>query len=193
MIKVAIRATLAVIVLAVLCGLVYPAAMTGLAQLTMRSKADGSLVEAGGRQVGSSSIGQVWKGGQWFYGRPSAVDYDASTSSGSNLGPNNSDLEKGIVAQAKKILAEEGPYTPGLTIRSIPAELLTSSGSGLDPDISEAGALFQVPRVAAVRHLSEDSVRALVEQHVQGPQLGFLGQSRVNVMELNLALQQMTQ
>jgi potassium-transporting ATPase KdpC subunit len=193
MIKIAIRAALAVAVLAGLCGLAYPAAMTGLAQLTMRSKADGSLVQVDGRDVASSKIGQVWKGHQWFYGRPSAVDYDASTSSGSNLGPNNSDLEKSIAARARKILGEENPYTPGLTIRSIPAELLTSSASGLDPDISEAGALFQVPRIAAVRHLPEDSVRSLVEQHVQGPQLGFLGQSRVNVLELNVALEQMSQ
>ena len=140
MMKIALRALVATILLAVLTGLVYPLVITGIAQLGMKTKADGSLVTVDGKIVGSSSIGQAWKGNQWFYGRPSAIDYDASTSSGSNLGPNNSDLEKDIADDAKAILKEEGPYTPGLTVAKIPADLLTASGSGLDPDISEAAA-----------------------------------------------------
>jgi K+-transporting ATPase ATPase C chain len=193
MMKIALRALVATILLAVLTGLVYPLVITGIAQLGMKTKADGSLVTVDGKIVGSSSIGQAWKGGQWFYGRPSAIEYDASTSSGSNLGPNSSDLEKDIAANAKAILKEEGPYTPGLTVAKIPSDLLMASGSGLDPDISEAAAMFQVPRIAAVRHLPASKVQALVQSTVMGPDLGFLGQQRVNVLALNLALSQLAQ
>jgi len=193
MIKIALRATLATIVLLVLTAVVYPLVITGVAQVAFRDKADGSLVDVGGRPVGSSLIGQTWKGDQWFYGRPSAIAYDASTSSGTNLGPNSKPLESDIAKQAAAILKLEGPYNPGLTVAQIPADLLTSSGSGLDPDISEAAALLQVPRIAAVRHLSQDQVRTLVEDHVVGRTLGFLGQAHVNVLELNLALQSLGQ
>jgi len=189
MIKIALRATLATIVLLVLTAVVYPLVITGVAQVAMSNKADGSLVEQNGKPVGSSLIGQAWKGNQWFYGRPSAVAYDASTSSGTNLGPNSQPLESDIAKQAAAILKLEAPYNPGLTVSQIPADLLTSSGSGLDPDISEAAALLQVPRIAAVRGLPEDQVRTLVEDHVVGRTLGFLGQAHVNVLELNLALQ----
>ena len=193
MIKIALRATLATIVLLVLTAVVYPLVITGVAQVAMSNKADGSLVEQNGKPVGSSLIGQTWKGDQWFYGRPSAIAYDASTSSGTNLGPNSKPLESDIAKQAAAILKLEGPYNPGLTVAQIPADLLTSSGSGLDPDISEAAALLQVPRIAAVRHLSQDQVRTLVEDHVVGRTLGFLGQAHVNVLELNLALQSLGQ
>ena len=193
MIKIALRATLATIVLLVLTAVVYPLVITGVAQVAFRDKADGSLVEQNGKPVGSSLIGQTWKGDQWFYGRPSAVAYDASTSSGTNLGPNSEPLESDIAKQAAAILKLEGPYNPGLTVAQIPADLLTSSGSGLDPDISEAAALLQVPRIAAVRGLSEGQVRTLVEDHVVGRTLGFLGQAHVNVLELNLALQSLGQ
>jgi K+-transporting ATPase ATPase C chain len=193
MIKVALRALVATLLLAVLTGLVYPLVITGVAQLGLGSKADGSLVMVGGKVVGSSMIGQVWKGNQWFYGRPSAIEYDASTSSGSNLGPNSADLEKQISDRATAILKQEGPYSQGLTVSKIPPDLLTASGSGLDPDISEAAALFQVPRIAAVRRLPVAQVRALVESKVRSPDLGFLGQSRVNVLALNIALSQLSQ
>ena len=193
MMKTALRATLATIVLLVITAVIYPLVITGVAQVALKDKADGSLVEVNGKAGGSSLIGQAWKGDQWFYGRPSAVSYDASTSSGTNLGPNSKDLESSIAKQAAAILKIEGPYNPGLTVAQIPADLLTSSGSGLDPDISEAAALLQVPRIAAVRHLSEADVRALVEDHMQGKQLGVLGQSRVNVLELNIALQNLGQ
>lgn len=193
MMKTAIRATLATIVLLVLTAVLYPLVITGVAQLALKDKANGSLVEDNGNAVGSSLIGQTWEGDQWFYGRPSAISYDASTSSGTNLGPNSKDLAGAIQDQAATIIKLEGQYQPGLTTATIPADLLTSSGSGLDPDISEAAALFQVPRIAAVRGLSEDAVRQLVEDNLQGKDLGFLGQSRVNVLELNLALEQLGQ
>ena len=192
MIRVALRALVATILLAVLTGLVYPLVITGIAQVGFGNKADGSLVTVGGSVVGSSMIGQQWTGDQWFYGRPSAIDYDASTSSGTNLGPNSADLEKNISDLAKAILKQEGPYTQGLTISNIPTDLLSASGSGLDPDISEAAALFQAPRIAAVRNLPLAQVQALVRSKVKSPDLGFLGQSRVNVLALNLALSQLS-
>lgn len=191
MIKIAVRATLATIVLLVLTGVVYPLVITGIAQVGFRDKADGSLETVDGTVVGSTLIGQLWEGDEWFHGRPSAVGYDASTSSGSNLGPNSSELEAAIADRAQAILELEGPYNPGLTIAEIPIDLLTASASGLDPDISEAAALLQVPRIAAVRGLSEDAVRRLVQENVQGRQLGVLGQARVNVLELNIALDRM--
>ena len=184
------RALRAVVVLGLLTGLVYPLVITGIAQLTMRDKADGSLVRVDGKVVGSSSIGQLWDGEEWFHGRPSAIDYDASTSSGSNLGPNSQDLSDQITERADAILKLEGPYNQGLTIADIPADLLTASGSGLDPHISVAAAELQAPRIAQVRGLSLGQVRALIDDHTEEPTLGFLGEERVNVLELNLALSQ---
>jgi potassium-transporting ATPase KdpC subunit len=191
MMKVALRAALATVVLLVLTAVLYPLAITGIAQVALSNKANGSLVEDNGKDVGSSLIGQAWDGDEWFYGRPSAIAYDASTSSGTNLGPNSKDLASDLAKQAAAIIKLEGPYNPGLTVSAIPADLLDSSGSGLDPDISEAGALLQVPRIASVRGISEESVRQLVQDHVQGRQLGFLGLPRVNVLELNLALERL--
>ena len=143
-----------------------------------------------GKVVGSSSIGQVWEDDEWFHGRPSAVDYDASTSSGSNLGPNSQDLSDLIAERAAAILALEGPYNPDLTVGVIPVDLLTASASGLDPHISVAAAELQAPRIAEVRGLSLEQVRALIDDHTEGTVLGFLGKERVNVLELNLALAQ---
>ena len=190
MIANALRALRAVIVLALLTGLAYPLVITGIAQLTMPGKADGNLVRVNGEIVGSSSIGQLWEGDEWFHGRPSAVDYDASTSSGSNLGPNSQDLSDLIAERAAAILALEGPYNPDLTVGAIPVELLTASASGLDPHISVAAAELQAPRIAEVRALSIDQVTALIDDHTEGAVLGFLGKERVNVLELNLALAQ---
>jgi len=189
-IKTITRALVATIVLAVLTGVLYPLAMTGFAQVAFQAKANGSLVEVNGQPVGSSLIGQQWTGSQWFYGRPSAVDDDAAASSGSNLGPRSRQLADDIVAQAAAILKVEAPYTPGLTVADIPADLLTSSGSGLDPDVSVAAARFQAPRIAAERGISLEQVNALIDQHTQQKTLGFLGEPRVNVLELNLALQE---
>src|SRR5262245_39790112 len=184
----AVRALIATIVLVILTGLVYPLAMTAFAQVALRGDADGSLVQRDGTDVGSSMIGQAWAGNEWFYGRPSAVDYDANTSSGTNLGPTSRPLSDDIARRISQILKLEGPYTSGLTTAQIPVDLLTASASGLDPDISPAAAAFQAPRIAAVRHLSLDQVQQLIDQHTSGKTLGFLGQAHVNVLELNLAL-----
>jgi potassium-transporting ATPase KdpC subunit len=184
----AIRATLAVVLLAVLTGLVYPLVMTALAQVALREKADGSMVKVHDRPVGSSMIGQAWTGPGWFYGRPSAVAYDASTSSGTNLGPLSRDLANDIKETSKGIIQLESPYHPGLTVAQIPDDLLTSSGSGLDPDITPAAARFQAPRIASVHHLPLSQVMTLIDDHTSGRTLGFMGMPRVNVLELNLAL-----
>jgi K+-transporting ATPase ATPase C chain len=186
----ALRALRAVVVLGLLTGLVYPLVITGIAQVTMSDKADGSLVRVDGQVVGSSSIGQLWEGEEWFHGRPSSVDYDASTSSGSNLGPNSQALADLIAERAQAILDLESAYTSGLAVADIPADLLTASASGLDPHISVAAATFQAARIAEVRGLTLDQVRSLIDEHTESPTLGFLGQERVNVLELNLALEQ---
>lgn len=189
MIRNALRAVRATVVLALLTGLAYPLVMTGIAQVTMESKADGSLVIVDGETVGSSMIGQLWEGEEWFHGRPSSVDYDASTSSGSNLGPNSQALADLIAERAQAILDLESPYVEGLEVADIPVDLMTASASGLDPHISVAAADLQAPRIAAVRDLSLEQVRALIDDHTEGRVLGFLGQERVNVLELNLALE----
>jgi len=186
--RTAVRALLATVVLVVLTGVIYPVVMTGIAQVAFRSDADGSLVQHDGAMVGSSRIGQAWTGKQWFYGRPSAIDDDASTSSGTNLGPTSKPLSQDIAKQIQAILTIEQPYDPSLTAAKIPVDLLTSSASGLDPDISVAAAQLQAPRIAAVRHLTLQQVQQLIADHTTGKTLGFLGEQRVNVLELNLAL-----
>ncbi len=191
MMKNAVRALLATIVLALLTGLAYPLVITGVAQVGMSAKADGSLVTRDGQVVGSSSIGQLWDGEEWFHGRPSAVDYDASTSSGSNLGPTSQDLADLVTERVQAILDLEGPYHPDLTAAEIPADLVTASGSGMDPDISVASAELQAARIAQVRGLSLDEVMGLIDKQTEDRVLGFLGEPRVNVLELNLALDAM--
>jgi K+-transporting ATPase ATPase C chain len=150
----------------------------------MPDKADGSLVRVDGRIVGSSSIGQLWEGEEWFHGRPAAVDYDATTSSGSNLGPTSQALADLIAERAQAILDLEGPYSPDLSVADIPVDLLTASASGLDPHISPAAARLQAPRIAEVRGLSLDRVLALIDAKP-----ATLGWPRVNVLDLNLALE----
>ncbi len=162
---------------ALLTGLAYPLAITGAAQVLMPYQANGSQVTVNGALIGSALIGQNWTADRYFHGRPSAVTYDASTSSGSNLGPSSKTLMANVVASAAAL---------GGT--GIPSDLVTASGSGLDPDISPSGALFQVARVAAARGLAEDDVRRLVVAHTQGRALGILGEPHVNVLDLNLAL-----
>jgi K+-transporting ATPase ATPase C chain len=188
MIRTAVRALLATLVLAILTGLVYPLVITGIGQTVFGHRASGSMVVVNGKDVGSSLIGQMWKGPQWFYGRPSAVDYDASTSSGSNLGPHSKQLRNDIRTREVAILRMEGRYTKGLTVADIPPDLLTSSGSGLDPDITPAAARFEAPRIAAVRHLPMATVMHLIDQNSSGAALGIFGQPRVNVLGLNVAL-----
>ena len=190
MIRNIVRATMATLVLAVLTGLVYPLVMTGIAQGLLHTKAEGSIVTLDGKAVASRLIGQKWSGDQWFYARPSVIDYDAKTSSGSNFGPLSADLAKAIQDRAAAIINVEGPYVPGLTVGKIPSDLLLASASGLDPDISPAAAYFQARRVAAVRHLSLSAVRAMIRAHIGRTPLNLFGDPHVNVFELNLALEQ---
>jgi potassium-transporting ATPase KdpC subunit len=192
-IRTALRALVAMLVLAAITGVAYPLVMTGIAQVAFHGKAEGSVVDSGGRPVGSALIGQAWTGPQWFYGRPSALSkpYDASTSGGSNLGPLSQPLADQLAKRVAAILAVERPYRPGLTASDIPADLLTASASGLDPDVSPAAALFQAPRIAAVRGLPLRAVLGLVRRETAGRTLGFLGEPRVNVLALNLALQRL--
>jgi potassium-transporting ATPase KdpC subunit len=176
-------ATLMTVVTAVLFGVVYPLAMTGLAQVIFPAKANGQLIERNGKVIGSRIIGQAFSSPGYFRGRPSAAGtgYDAANSSGTNLGPTNRKLVEAVKA-AVDAAKKENPSAP------VPIDLVTSSASGVDPDLSPAAALFQVPRVARERHASDAEVRRVVEAHVAGRQWGVLGEPRVNVLELNLAL-----
>jgi len=188
--RTALRALLATLVLAAITGIAYPLVMTGIGQVAFAHDANGSLVDVDGQPVGSDLIGQQWTGPQWFYGRPSAVQDDAATSSGTNLGPRSQQLADDIEARSAAILKVESPYAPGLTTADIPVDLLTTSGSGLDPDISVAAARFQEPRIASVRGLPLDQVTALIDANTAQKTFGFLGEPRVNVLELNIALQE---
>jgi K+-transporting ATPase ATPase C chain len=193
MMRTVLRAVVATLLLAVLTGIVYPVALTAIGQIAFRDKAGGSLILSDGHVVGSALIGQDWGGTAWFYGRPSAIStpYDASTSSGSNLGPLSQTLADTIARRAAAILKLEGRFDPGLVVSEIPVDLLTASASGLDPDISVAAAEFEAPRVAAVRGVTLDQVDALISDETEGRTFGFLGQPRVNVLQLNLALSEL--
>ncbi|MGA2286500.1 MAG: potassium-transporting ATPase subunit KdpC [Dehalococcoidia bacterium] len=180
-----IAVKLAVITLVVL-GLLYPLAMTGLAQIAFHGKANGSLIQQDGQVVGSKYIGQQFAGPQYFHPRPSAAGdgYDPLSSGASNLGPTNVTLIDRIRADVANVLAED----PGLQMGKIPVDMVTASGSGLDPDITPANAEAQASRVATARNMNVDDVMRLVRENTAGRDLGFLGEKRVNVLELNLAL-----
>jgi K+-transporting ATPase ATPase C chain len=176
-------AILMTIVTTLLLGVAYPLAVTGLAQVLFRDKANGQLIERNGQVIGSRIIGQAFASPGHFPGRPSAAGtgYDAANSGGSNLGPTNKKLVDAITANVEAA-RKENPGAP------VPIDLVTASASGLDPHLSPAAALFQVPRVARERKVSEEEVRRVVAAHTEGRQWGFFGEPRVNVLLLNLAL-----
>ena len=188
-------AIILLLALTVITGLVYPLAMTAIAGVIFPDQAQGSLIERDGKVVGSALIGQEFKDDKYFHGRPSATTapdpndstktvpapYNAANSGGSNLGPTSKALNDRIKEDVEKLKAEN-PNSP------VPIDLVTTSASGLDPDISPEGALFQVPRVAKARNMPEERVRELVVKHTQGRLAGLLGEPRVNVLALNLAL-----
>jgi len=170
----------------VLTGIVYPLVVTGIAQVVFPFQANGSLIVKGGKVVGSALIGQPFDAPKYFWSRPSATSpfrYNAAASSGSNLSPTNPALVSAVQGRVDALRAAD----PGNTA-PVPVDLVTASGSGLDPHISPAAALYQVPRVARERRLSPEAVRALVDQHTEGRFLGFLGEPRVNVLALNRSL-----
>jgi K+-transporting ATPase ATPase C chain len=189
-----VRSILAVIVLTLVFGLVYPIAFTGLAQVAFADKANGSLVERDGKVVGSSLAAQAFTKPEYFHPRPSATapEYNAAATTFANLGPTNPDLAKAVKERAAAILKLERPYDRGLRVGDIPVDAVTTSASGIDPHISPANAKMQTARVAKERGLTVERVQELIDEHTDGRWLGLFGEPGVNVLELNLALDEET-
>jgi potassium-transporting ATPase KdpC subunit len=182
------------LVLTLIVGIAYPLVVTGIAQVIFNNQANGSLVTRNGQVIGSTLIGQNWTNPKYFHGRPSATlspdgsqsqPYDAANSSASNNGPTSSNLQAEVQAELKVLKEDEACNGPNV---QIPVDLVTSSGSGLDPDISVAGAMYQACRIAQERGMSLSSVQQLIQNHIHGRDLGVLGEPYVNVLELNMAL-----
>ena len=186
-----LKASVIVIVLTTaVFGFAYPAVMTGFAQVAFSHQANGSLIERNGKVVGSRLTAQEFKSPRYFHERPSGTSpaYNAGATTFANLGPTSPDLAKNVQAAVRAILKLEGPYNPGLTMGDIPVDAVTTSGSGIDPDISPAYAALQSRRIATVRGLPLATVQELIDRNTDGRSLGFLGEPGVNVLELNLAL-----
>ena len=180
----------AIVVITAFFGFAYPAVMTGFAQVAFPNKANGSLIRHDGRLVGSRLAAQEFTWPRYFHERPSgtAPAYNAGATTFLNYGPTSPDLAKLVASNAQAILKLEGPYNPGLTIHDIPVDAVTTSASGIDPDVSPAYAALQSRRVAAVRHLPLATVQHLIKQSTDGRSLGIFGEPGVNVLELNIAL-----
>jgi potassium-transporting ATPase KdpC subunit len=185
-----VRALIVIVLTTLVFGFVYPIVLTGLAQVAFKNKANGSLITRNGIVVGSRLAAQSFTAPRYFHSRPSATApaYNAGATTFANLGPTSPELAKNVKAAAAAILELEGPYNAGLKIGDIPVDAVTTSASGIDPDISPANAALQSRRIAAVRHLPLATVQKLVENNTDGRSLGFLGEPGVNVLELNLAL-----
>lgn len=184
----AIIAIKAFVVFALLLGLVYPLLITGIAQLTMSEKANGSLVKVDGKIIGSTKIGQRFIGDEYFHSRPSSVDYDASTSGGSNLAPTSKELKETVEQRILQVKKEEKIDTNV----NIPSDMVTASASGLDPNISIENAKLQSKRVAKKRNLTENELNEIVDKNIDPDFLGIWGQESVNVLKLNMALDGIT-
>ncbi len=184
------RSVIVVVLATLVFGFVYPLVLTGFAQVAFKNKANGSLITRNGVVVGSRLAAQAFTSPKYFHERPSATApaYNAGATTFANLGPTNPDLAKNIKAAAAAILRLEGPYNPGLKLGDIPVDAVTTSASGIDPDISPANAALQSRRVAALRHLPLATVQKLIQSNTDERSLGFLGEPGINVLELNLAL-----
>ena len=189
-----LSSVIAIVVITAVFGFAYPLVMTGFASVTMPHQAAGSLITVNGKVVGSRLAAQAFTASKYFHERPSATSpaYNPGATTFDNLGPTSPDLAKAVAAGAQAILKLEGPYNPGLRIHDVPVDAVTTSGSGIDPDISPVYAALQSHRIAAVRHLPLATVQKLIKQHTDGRSLGFLGEPGVNVLELNLALDKET-
>jgi len=186
MLKTSLQSIRAVIVFTVITGIAYPLVVTGISQVVFRQQANGSLIERDGKVLGSTLIGQPFSDPKYFWSRPSATSpqpYNGASSSGSNQGPTNPALKEAVEGRVKALRDAGGDAS-----KPVPVDLVTASGSGLDPHISPAAAEYQIQRISKIRNIPEERLRALVAQHTEGRQLGVLGEPGVNVLELNLAL-----
>lgn len=172
------------LVLLIVCGLAYPMAVTGISMLIMPDKAEGSMIKSNGKVVGSELIGQMFKDPKYFSGRVSSIEYNAAGSGSGNYAPSNKDM----IERTKKDIKAFLKANPNVSQEDIPADLLTNSGSGLDPHISPLAAEIQVPRIAKERGMNEKDIYQLIKEHTEGRQFGIFGEPRVNVLELNMAL-----